>query len=136
METQETSLVKVQEPTEGKSLRESLLKLSTSPVKTDRTAIARLEREVGKPVSQIIADLENAQIMIDAVPKKSELGSKASRAILTGIFIGAIMGTVAMFVQPLQIYVAFALGIAIGTSGSLLFGKGQSKLPQHTDFKL
>ena len=99
-EDQEQGIVPVTTTTpDQKTLRETLLILSISPVKKEQEAIARLERVAGRSVSEIIAELDSAQVLIDSIPKESELGRKISKAVLTGIFAGTVMGLFIMFLD-------------------------------------
>lgn len=124
---EEQGIVPTPNTSEQRTIREALLVLSTSPVKKEQEAIARLERVAGRSVTEIIAELDSAQIVIDSLPRSSELGRKAFKAILTGIFTGTIVGLIAMFVQPGQIYTALVLGIGMGGSGSMLFSSFEKK---------
>ena len=125
----------------GKSLREGLLCLSTSPVKKEQEAISRLERVVGRSISQIVEELDNAQILIDSIPSSSEdsgLRKKITRAMLTGIFTGTIAGLVTLILQPGQIYIALLLGMGMGGSGSMLWNSSEwsEKKKNGSNFKL
>ena len=120
---------------EQKTLREALLILSISPVKKEQEAIARLERVAGRSVSEIIAELDSAQVLIDSIPQASSSTRKIHKAILTGIFAGTVMGLIAMFVQPGQVYTALLLGIGMGGSGAMLLNS-MSEKTHPSNFKI
>lgn len=125
-----------------KSLREALICLSTSPVKKEQEAINRLERVAGRSISEIVEELDNAQILLDSMASSSEdpaVRNKTvrARAVLTGIFTGTITGLIALILQPGQIYLALGLGIGMGTSGSMLWSsRDRSEKRPNSDFKL
>ena len=124
-------------PPEQKTLREALLALWVSPVKTEQNAITRLERVAGRTVAEIISELDNAQLIIDSFghPQKNEWRHKVFLALMTGIFTGTIIGIVALVLQPGQIYTALLLGMGMGGSGSMLASSFEKKSDK-TNFKL
>ncbi|MBD2180234.1 hypothetical protein H6S82_30120 [Planktothrix sp. FACHB-1355] len=97
-------------------LKESLLRLSVSPIKADREAIARIERETGKQIQTIIAELDSAEITLKAleeqpVPKYSQLIERIKRAS----FVAALLGLLGLFLLPENRFaVAIVLGFALG----------------------
>ncbi|GEM_PF-4597215 len=103
------------------SLKESLVRLSVSPVKADRDAIARLERETGKAIQTIIADLDSTDITLKALeekpaPKYRELIERIKR----GLFFGAMLGLLALFMLPENRFaIAIVLGVLLGLSAPL-----------------
>jgi hypothetical protein len=111
-----------------KSLREALVRLAVSPVKKEQEAISRLEKEAGRPVCQIIEELENAQLLIDSIGtslEKSAPGKRFKRTVLTAIFTGTTTALIATFLQSEHIYTALVLGSGMGGSWSMLFSPGE-----------
>ncbi|XWK90667.1 MAG: hypothetical protein U7127_11640 [Phormidium sp.] len=98
-------------------LKEALLRLSISPVKADREAIARLERETGKDIQKIIQDLDSMDITLQAVEEKLQFSSHKMRLLFWGLSFGSLVGIVALFVLPWEkLAVAIALGFILGIS--------------------
>jgi hypothetical protein len=98
-------------------LKEALLRLSVSPIKADREAIARLERETGKDIQKIIQDLDSIDITLQAIEEKSQLSSTKTKLLVWGLSLGSLVGIVALFVLPWEkLVVAIALGFVFGIS--------------------
>jgi tetrahydromethanopterin S-methyltransferase subunit F len=98
-------------------LKEALLRLSVSPVKADREAISRLERETGKDIQKIIQDLDSIDITLEALEEKSQLSYNKNRLLVWGLSSGSLVGIVALFVLPWEkLVVAIALGFILGIS--------------------
>ena len=98
-------------------LKEALLRLSVSPVKADREAIARLERETGKDIQKIIHDLDSIDITLQAIEQKLQLSSRKTNLIVWGLSVGSLVGIAALFVLPWEkLIVAIALGFILGIS--------------------
>lgn len=98
-------------------LKEALLRLSVSPVKADREAIFRLERETGKDIQKIIQDLDSIDITLQAIEEKSQLSSSKTKILVWGLSFGSLVGIVALFVLPWEkLVVAIALGFILGVS--------------------
>lgn len=100
------------------TLKEAILRLSVSPIKADREAISRLERETGRDVQKIIADLDSADITLKALEEKSpQLYGKLWQCVAWGFFLGSLIGIVALFVlAPQRLPIAIALGFILGIS--------------------
>ncbi|HAZ44727.1 MAG TPA: hypothetical protein DDW76_30885 [Cyanobacteria bacterium UBA11369] len=103
---------------EVRPLKDALLRLSVSPIKADREAISRLERETGKDILGIIRELDSADLTLKAIEEKPALQkSLIQRRIGWGFFCGSLVGIAALFmVSPQQLPVAIALGIMLGIS--------------------
>lgn len=99
-------------------LKESLLRLSVSPVKADREAIARLERETGKDIQKIIAELDSTDITLKALEEKPAGSySKLMARLRWGFFFSALVGILGLFLLSQErLTVAVALGFALGVS--------------------
>ena len=103
---------------EVRPLKDALLRLSVSPIKADREAISRLERETGKDILGIIRELDSADLTLKAIEEKPAIQkSLVKRRIGWGFFCGSLVGIAAVFmVSPQQLPVAIALGIILGIS--------------------
>lgn len=98
-------------------LKEALLRLSVSPVKADREAIVRLEKETGKDIQKIIQDLDSIDITLQAIEEKSQLSYKKNKLLVWGLSFGSLVGIIALFVLPWEkLVVAIALGFILGIS--------------------
>lgn len=98
-------------------LKEALLRLAVSPVKADREAIARLEKETGKDIQKIIQDLDSIDITLQAVEEKTKLSFSKNKLLVWGLSVGSLVGIVALFVLPWEkLVVAIALGFILGIS--------------------
>jgi len=102
-------------------LKEALLRLSVSPVKADREAISRLERETGKNIQDIIQDLDSLDITLKALEEKSGLSyPKLQRLLVWGLSISSLIGIGALFVLPWEkLPVAILLGFILGISSAI-----------------
>ncbi len=103
---------------EVRPLKDALLRLSVSPIKADREAISRLERETGKDILALIRELDSADLTLKAIEEKPALEkSLIKRRVEWGFFCGSLVGIAALFmVSPQQLPVAIALGIVLGIS--------------------
>lgn len=98
-------------------LKEALLRLSVSPVKADREAITRLERETGKDIQAIIEDLDSVDITLQAIEDKSLFSYSKTRLLVWGLSCGSLIGIGSLFVLPLEkLVIAIALGFILGIS--------------------
>ncbi|HEY9852227.1 MAG TPA: hypothetical protein V6D28_22325 [Leptolyngbyaceae cyanobacterium] len=99
-------------------LKESLLRLSVSPVKADRDAIARLERETGRDIQKIIAELDSTDITLKALEEKPAVShNKLLARLRWGFFFSALVGILGLFLLSQdRLTVAIALGFALGVS--------------------
>lgn len=94
-------------------LAAALIKMATSPVKADREAIARVERECQQDVTNIAVLLENSEIILLA--SQSEKQDK-SKVLATGIFWAGIIGIIAMFTRPTLMWEGVGLGFIVGSA--------------------
>lgn len=103
---------------EVRPLKDALLRLSVSPIKADREAISRLERETGKDILGIIRELDSADITLKAIEEKPAVQkSQLKTRISWGLCLGSLVGIGAIFLaSPQQLPVAIALGIVLGIS--------------------
>ncbi len=100
----------------GKELASTLVKMATSPVKADREAIARIERECQAEITQITVSLENSEIIAAAIETKP----KMLKVLAMGMFWGAVIGTAALFIRPNYTNWGIGLGFMAGVSGSIV----------------
>ena len=105
-----------------RTLSESLLRLSVSPVKADREAIARLERETGRDIQAIIQDLDSNEIALQAIydQQQKPVIKKFVNLFNSGIFVAGVIGIVTVFTTPSHILMALILGFATGVAGAAL----------------
>lgn len=105
-----------------RTLSESLLRLSVSPVKADREAIARLERETGKDIQAIIQDLDSNEIALQAIYDKQQkpVINKFVNLFNSGLFIAGVVGIVTVLTTPSHILMALSLGFITGLTGAAL----------------
>ncbi len=105
-----------------RTLAESLLRLSVSPVKADREAITRLERETGKDIQAIIQDLDSNEIALQAIydQQQKPVIKKFVNLFNSGIFVAGIIGIVTVFTTPSHILMALILGFSTGVTGAAL----------------
>jgi hypothetical protein len=96
-------------------LASALVKMAVSPVKADREAIARLERECGTDITKITASLENLEIITQAY--KSNPHKEISKILLFGVFWSAVIGLATMFVRPSYTWCGLSLGFVAGAAG-------------------
>lgn len=94
-----------------------------SPVKADREAIARLERETGRDIQAIIQDLDSSDLVLNALEEKTthslktRLISSLRSRVGSASFLASLAGIVALFsLQPERWQVAIALGFVLGLS--------------------
>ncbi|GET43145.1 hypothetical protein [Microseira wollei] len=103
---------------EVRPLKDALLRLSVSPIKADREAISRIERETGKDILALLRELDSADLTLKAIEEKpAPQKSQIKRRVGWGFFCGSLVGIAALFmVSPQQLPVAIALGIMLGIS--------------------
>ncbi len=106
----------------SRTLSESLLRLSVSPVKADREAISRLERETGKDIQAIIQDLDSNEIALQAIYDRQQkpIINKFISLFNSGIFVAGVVGIVSVFTTPSHILIALSLGFFTGLTGAAL----------------
>lgn len=90
----------------------ALIKMATSPVKADREAISRVERECQQDIRDIAILLEHSEIILLS---QSEKVSR-SKIIATGIFWAGIIGIAAMFLRPTFMWEGVGLGFIVGSA--------------------
>lgn len=95
------------------ALATALIKMATSPVKADRDAIARVERECQHDVRNIAVLLEDSEIILLA--SQTEERSKP-KIIATGIFWAGIIGIAAMLFRPTLMWEGVTLGFVVGSA--------------------
>jgi hypothetical protein len=105
-----------------RTLSESLLRLSVSPVKADREAIARLERETGKDIQALIQDLDSNEIAWQAIydQQPKPIIKKFIGLLNSGAFVAGVVGLVALFTTPSHLLIAVLLGFVTGVTGTAL----------------
>ena len=105
-----------------RTLSESLLRLSVSPVKADREAITRLEKETGRDIQAIIQDLDSNEIALQAIYDQREkpVIKKFISLLNSGIFVAGLVGIVSVFTTPSHILIALILGFVTGVTGAAL----------------
>ena len=103
---------------EVRPLKDALLRLSVSPIKADRDAIARIERETGKDIQVIIQELDSAEITLKAIEENAaQTVNPLQTRIGWGLFFGSLVGLGALFLlSSQQVPMAIALGIMLGAS--------------------
>ncbi|OUL36376.1 hypothetical protein BV372_08140 [Nostoc sp. T09] len=101
----------------GKELASALVKMATSPVKADRDAIARIERECQMDITTITVSLENSELMAQALIQDISRKPETLKIFATGMFWGAVIGIAMLFVRPPYAVCGAFLGIAAGVSG-------------------
>ena len=102
-------------------LKEALLRLSVSPVKADREAITRIERETGKDIQKIIAELDSIDITLKVLDEKpTRKYGKFIRFAEWGLLFSSLVGIGALFLLPTdKLFFAIALGFLLGVSGAI-----------------
>lgn len=95
------------------ALGAALIKMATSPVKADRDAIARVERECQQDIKDIAILLENSELVLLA--SQTEQRNKP-KIIATGIFWAGVIGIAAMFVRPTLMWEGVGLGFIVGSA--------------------
>lgn len=93
----------------------ALVKMATSPVKADRDAIARIERECQTDIAKIAATLEDSQIIAQAI--NSQRQGKGLKILATGLFWSGVIGIATMFVRPSYVWCGVTLGFVSGIAG-------------------
>jgi hypothetical protein len=104
-------------------LKCNLLALTTSPVKADNTAIARIEIQSKKTITDIINDLDDLVTMINGIRKNDSIEdmiSKSITGIIRGILFGAIASLILLIFKPEITRPAFCLSFLIGVTSSYL----------------
>jgi hypothetical protein len=105
-----------------RTLSESLLRLSVSPVKADREAIARLERETGNDIQALIQDIDSNEIAWQAIydQQQKPIIKKFIGLLNSGAFVAGVVGLVALFTTPSHLLIALSLGFVTGVTGAAL----------------
>lgn len=107
-------------------LTTALQKLAISPVKADRLAIYRLEKEYGASLSEIVGELEDYAIVHQSI--SDERAKPKNQFIILccyGCLWGAVIGIATLFIKPSVTVAAIGLGFTAGVSGKLLVQKGE-----------
>jgi hypothetical protein len=92
-------------------------------VKADNTAIARLEIQSKKTITDIINDLDDLAMMINGIKKNDSIEdmiSKTITGIIRGILFGAIASLILLIFKPEITRPAFCLSFLIGVTSSYL----------------
>ena len=103
---------------DGNVLSLALVKMATSPVKADRDAIARLERECQMDIAKITVTLEDSQIIAQAI--NSQPQGKGLKILATGLFWSGVIGIATMFVRPSYVWCGVSLGFVSGITGRVM----------------
>lgn len=101
-------------------LSQTLIKMAVSPVKADRDAIARLEKEMQKDVMQISAELEDLKFLVHSPSFKMKRRNHYLLAIPYGVFLGSITGLIALLINCNYYYLGLSLGFVCGYSFRLI----------------
>jgi hypothetical protein len=104
-------------------LKCNLLALTNSAVKADTTAIARIEIQSKKTIADIINDLDDLVIMINAIKRNDPIEDMISKSIISvtrGILFGAIASLILLIFKPEITRPAFCLSFLIGLTSSYL----------------
>ncbi|MEH2300013.1 MAG: hypothetical protein V7K88_13555 [Nostoc sp.] len=99
-------------------LASALVKMATSPVKADRDAIARLERECKTDITKIATALEDSQIVVQAMNATESLGI-GLKILAAGLFWSSVIGLATMFVRPNYLWYGVSLGFISGAAGRM-----------------
>lgn len=102
----------------------ALQKLAISPVKADRLAICRLEKEYGASLSEIVGELEDYAIVHQSI--SDERAKPKNQLIIIccyGCLWGAVMGITTLFIKPSVTVAAIGLGFTAGISAKFLLHK-------------
>jgi hypothetical protein len=102
----------------NKVLSLALVKMATSPVKADRGAIARLERECQTDIIKIVATLEESQIIAQSINSQGQ--GRGLKILATGLFWSGVIGIATMFVRPSYVWCGVSLGFVSGIAGSVM----------------
>lgn len=105
-------------------LTTALQKLAISPVKQDRLAIERLEKEYGASLLEIINELEDYAIVHQSI--SDERAKPKNQLIIVccyGCLWGAVIGIATLFIKPNVTVAAIGLGFTAGVSRKLLVQK-------------
>lgn len=100
------------------ALKDALVRLSVSPVKADREAITRIEKETGKDIQAIIRDMDSMDSALKALDESPIYQQKKWFGRMgRAFFFGSLVGLLALFCLPFdRIYIAIALGFVLGVS--------------------
>ncbi|MBW4566309.1 MAG: hypothetical protein KME32_35680 [Mojavia pulchra JT2-VF2] len=105
-------------------LTTALQKLAISPVKADRLAIERLEKQYGASLLEITNELENYAIVHQSI--SDERAKPKNQLIILccyGCLWGAVIGIATLFIKPGVTVAAIGLGFTAGVSRKLLVKK-------------
>ncbi|MDZ8070361.1 MAG: hypothetical protein RMY64_32925 [Nostoc sp. DedQUE08] len=95
-----------------------LVKMASSPVKADREAIARIERECQADILKITTSLENSRIIAEALNSHEQ--GKGLKILATGLFWSGVIGIATMFVRPSYVWCGVSLGFVSGIAGRVM----------------
>ena len=95
-----------------------LVKMATSPVKADRDAIARIERECQADILKITTSLENSRIIAQALNSHEQ--GKGLKILATGLFWSGVIGIATMFIRPSYVWCGVSLGFVSGIAGRVM----------------
>ncbi|WP_375494409.1 hypothetical protein [uncultured Nostoc sp.] len=106
-------------------LNAALVKMATSPVKADRDAIARIERECQADILKITTSLENSriiaensQIIAQSLNRREQ--GKGLKILATGLFWSGVVGIATLFVRPSYVWCGVSLGFVSGIAGRVM----------------
>ncbi|MEH2379182.1 MAG: hypothetical protein V7K27_09900 [Nostoc sp.] len=100
-----------------------LVKMATSPVKADRDAIARIERECQADILKITTSLENSRIIAEALnshEQVKEFNPLPLKILATGLFWSGVIGIATLFVRPSYVWCGVSLGFVSGIAGRVV----------------
>jgi hypothetical protein len=106
-------------------LADCLRQLAISPVKTDNQAIARLEKQTGYKIDEIVHYLETNSLYKSAFESSLESKPKQNVKIVVccvhGIFFACIVGLGTLFFRPQLLVTAAALSFGAASAHNLLY---------------
>lgn len=91
-----------------------LIKMAVSPVKADRDAITRIEREAGQDIQAITRELENLAIVKQAEPQQQLSKKEYLLMVAHGCFFGCAVGVLVLLIRPQYAWVGFTFGFLGG----------------------
>jgi len=106
---------------DGNQLASVFVKMATSPVKADRDAIARIERECQADILKITTSLEDSRIIAEALNNHEQ--GKGLKILATGLFWSGVIGIATMLVRPSYLWHGVSLGLVSGVASRVMENK-------------
>ncbi|MEH2001087.1 MAG: hypothetical protein V7L00_20450 [Nostoc sp.] len=95
----------------------ALVKMATSPVRADRDAISRIERECQADILKITTSLDNSRIIAQALNSHEQ--GKGLKILAAGLFWSGVIGIATMFVRPSYVWCGVSLGFVSGIASKV-----------------